>query len=100
MRDKMNRQNEKLVNLQNDRSDDENNSRRNRRNHGGSEDDDFGRENRGETEEEYYFLMGRNRHREDRREKNHRIFDHRDGSLNNIKIKIPSFQGRNDYEIY
>jgi len=100
MRDIMDRQNEKLANLQNDRSDDGNSSRRNRRNHGGSEDDDSGRENREETEEEYYFMMGRNRHRGDRRERNHRRFDHRDGSLNNIKMKIPSFQGKNDPKIY
>jgi len=100
MRDRMDRQDEKLDNLQNDRSDDGNNSRRNRRNHGGSEDEDSGRENRREMEEEYDFMMGRNRHRGDRRERNYRRFDHRDGSLNNIKMKIPSFQGRNDPEIY
>jgi len=101
MRDRMDKQDEKLANLQNDRSDDRNSSRRNRRNHGGSEDDDdFGRENKGETEEEYDFFMDRNRHRGDRHERNHRRFDRRDGSLNNIKIKITSFQGRNDPEIY
>ena len=44
--------------------------------------------------------MGRNRHRGDMHERNHRRFDRRDGSLNNIKMKIPSFQGRNDPEIY
>ena len=59
-----------------------------------------GRENIREKEEEYDFMMGRNRHRGDRRERNYRRFDHRDGSLNNIKMKIPSFQGRNDPEIY
>jgi len=96
----MNRQDEKLANLQNDQFDDGNSSRRNRRNHGGSEDEDSGRENRGEMEEEYDFMMGRNRCRGDRRERNYRRFDHRDGSLSNIKMKIPSFQGRNDPEIY
>jgi len=50
--------------------------------------------------EEYDFMMGRNRHKGDRRERNYRRFDRRDGSLNNIKMKIPSFQGRNDPEIY
>jgi len=101
MRDKMDRQDEKVANLQNDRSDDENSSRQNRRNHEGSdEDEDFGRENRGEMEEEYDFMMGRNRRRGDRRETNYRRFDHRDGSLSNIKMKIPSFQERNDPEIY
>ena len=63
MRNKLDRQDEKLVNLQNDRLDDGNSSSRNKRNHGGSEDDDFGRENRGETEDEYNFFMGRNRRR-------------------------------------
>jgi len=53
MRDRMDRQDEKLANLQNDQFDDGNSSRWNRRNHGGSEDEDSGRENRGETEEEY-----------------------------------------------
>ena len=95
MRDKMDRQDEKLANLQNDRFDDGNSLRRNRRNRGGSEDEDSGRENRREMEEEYDFMMGRNR-----RERNYRRFNHRDGSLNNIKMKIHSFQGRNDPEIY
>jgi len=45
-------------------------------------------------------MMGRNRRRGDRRERNYRRFDHRDGSLNNMKMKIPSFLGRNDPEIY
>jgi len=85
----MDRQDEKLANLQNDRYDDGNSSRRNRRNHGGSEDEDSGRENRRELEEEYDFMMGRNKRRGDRRERNYRRFDHRDGSLNNIKMKIP-----------
>jgi len=44
--------------------------------------------------------MGTNRCRGDRHEKNDRQFDRRDGSLNNIKMKIPYFQGRNDPEIY
>jgi len=44
--------------------------------------------------------MGRNKRRGDRCERNHKRFDHRDGSLNNIKMKIHSFQGRNDPEIY
>jgi len=100
MRYKMDRQDEKLANLQNDRSDDGNRSRRNRRNHGRSEDEDSGRENRREMEEEYDVMMGRNRRRGDRRERNYRRFDHRDGSLNNIKMKIPSFQAKNDLEIY
>jgi len=34
-------------------------------------------------------MMGRNRRRGDRPERNYRRFDHRDGSLNNIKMKIP-----------
>jgi len=51
-------------------------------------------------EEEYDFMMGRNRRRGDRRERNHRTFNRRDGSLNNIKMKILSFQGRNDRKIY
>jgi len=50
-------------------------------------------------EEEYNFMMGRNRRRGDRHERNYRRFDRRYGSLNNIKMKIPSFQGRNDPEI-
>ena len=100
MRDIMDRQDEKLANMKNDQSVNGNSSRRNRRNHGGSEDDDFGRENRGETKEKYDFLIGRNKCRGDRRERNHRRFDCRDGSLNNIKMKIPSFHGRNDPRIY
>jgi len=100
MRDRMDRQDEKLANLQNDWSDDRNSSRQNRRNHGGSEDEDSGRENRREMEEEYDFMMGRNRRRGDRHERNYWRFDHRDESLNNIKMKIPSFQGRNDPGIY
>ena len=51
-------------------------------------------------EDEYDFMMGRNSRRGDRCERNYRRFDRRDGSLNNIKMKIPSFQGRNDHEIY
>jgi len=94
MRDGMDRQDEKLANLWR-----WNGPRRNRRNRGGSEDDDFGRENRGETEEEYNFMTGRNRHRGDRRERNHRRFDCRDGSLN-TKMKTPSFQRRKNHEIY
>jgi len=61
MRERIDRQDEKLANLQNDRSDNGNSSKRNRRSHRGSEDGDFGRENRAETEEEYDFLMGRNK---------------------------------------
>ena len=64
MRDIMDRQDEKLANLQIDRSDDGNSSRRNRRNHEGSEDEDSGRENRREMEEEYDFMVGRNRREE------------------------------------
>ena len=86
--------------MQNDRCDDGNSSRRNRRNHGESENDDSVRENREETKEEYDFMMGRNKCRGDRCGRNYRRFDHRDGSLNNIKMKIPSFQGTNDPEIY
>ena len=82
MRDRMDRQDEKLANLRNDWSDDGNSSSRNRRNHGGSEDEDSSRENRREMEEEYDFMMGRNRRRGDRCEINYRRFDCRDGSLN------------------
>ena len=54
---------------------------------------------------EYEIEVGRNRPRGVRHERGNRINNPRgrneqDGSLGNIKMNIPSFQGRNDPEAY
>ena len=79
MSDRLDRQEERLTNLQNRESNDgSSSSRRNRRDHGDSQDDVSEGENGGETEEEHNFVMGRNRMRGGRHQRNHRRFDHRD----------------------
>lgn len=98
IRDRMDRQEDMIVNLQREQSNRDHNLRRHgRRNQREGNDYESENEVRGETEDEYAETeVGRNRHRRDRHWRDDRRVpprdrNRRDGNLGNIKMKIPFF---------
>ncbi|XP_052197121.1 uncharacterized protein LOC127804307 [Diospyros lotus] len=105
IRDRMDRQDAMIANLQ--RGEPNRNPNFRRPLGHGYEEFESGNEARSENEEDYEseIEMGRNRRRRVRHERGHgrnatRQRNREDGNLGNIKMKIPSFQGRNDPEAY
>ncbi|KAG2707592.1 hypothetical protein I3760_05G154400 [Carya illinoinensis] len=95
MRDRMDQQDEVIKNLHGGR---DRRRRESRREH------EYEDEADGEDEEDIIYEVGMGRHRGVRRERgfrgNPRGRDGVDRDLENIKMKIPSFQGRTDPEAY
>ncbi|XP_052193846.1 uncharacterized protein LOC127802180 [Diospyros lotus] len=105
IRDRMDRQDAMIANLQ--RGEPNRNPNFRRPFGHGYEEFESGNEARSENEEDYEseIEMGRNRRRRVRHERGHgrnatRQRNREDGNLGNIKMKIPFFQGRNDPEAY
>ena len=97
IRDRMDRQDETIANLQGERPP----RRHDRRREVFMGESNSENNSEGEFEFEYGYGGERNRHRGDRHGRRHERDRNRlDGNLGNIKLKIPAFQGRGDPEAY